>query len=253
MAILSPPLSDISLGLLPSYIDPNASVIKCNTYSRYRDDTMILHSANDVRSIVSFIQDISSRVFPPSIPISIEVSIFFTSFLDVCFFPCFAYGPPTTFLRLNLDAPAKVPHFSSNSPTKFLMAPCFSNMVRALRICSEEVLFKIIKELFIYEYVHIGYPEKLVDMLRTKVSILIDKHSSSGIEHVDSVADQYFTPPSSLFCTASNVHTNSMSIWSRCRHLLPWDTRGLPLRLGRNIQSAISCKALYFKKIDEDF
>ena len=264
MAFSSPPLDETSLSLVPAYIDPNAPVIFCGSYSRYRDDTMVPCSGKDVGAIISSIRDISTRIFPPSIPISLEVSIFFTSFLDVCFFPNFADRSFTTFLRMNFDAPGKVPHFSSNSPYKYLLAPCLSNTVRALRICSNEVLFKVTKELFISEYMYIGYPPRTVHNLRTRVGLLVRKHlhvkefvfdpdkSEFVVQDLVKIVSPWsFTPPSALFCNMTGVHRRMSAIWSSCRDLLPFDTRSVTHQLRRDVQSAISCKSLYFKKIRE--
>ena len=265
MSFSPPPLSEISLGLVPAYINPNAPKILCNSYSRYRDDTMVPCSGKDVVSIISCIQDISTRIFPPSIPISIEVSIFFTSFLDACFFPNFADGSFVTFLRMNFDAPGKVPHFSSNSPYKYLLAPCLSNSIRALRICSSEMIFNTTKELIISEYVHIGYPPNTVQNLRTRIGLLVKKHlpvreyvfdsdKSEFVEkdHFKAVTSWSFSPPSALFCNMTGAHRHMSAVWSSCRDLLfLWDTNGVTHRLKRDIQSAISCKSLYYKKIKE--
>ena len=276
MAFVSPPLNPLSLQLLPSYIKPSSGKILCNSYSRYRDDTMIFFSAGDGESIVSFIQDVSTRIFPPSIPISLEISVFFSSFLDVCFFPNFSNFSLNTFLRLNLDAPGKVPHFSSNSPNRYLLAPCVSNVIRAYRTISHDKIFKVTKELFISEYISIGYPDYIVNHLRTRIGALLKLHSESepilmpdisgyalpqGTDSAQSTVG--VLPPSVYFCKATSSHTFAFDIWACCKDLLPPQPlvqtgsigevrgRGVPLKLRLAIKTSVSSKSLYFKKLSK--
>ena len=133
--IINPPLSPYSLALMPSYISKISKRFDCSSYARYVDDTFIILNATSVQHIISLIKDICSHIFPPSIPISLELSTFFSTFLDTCTFPHFASRKFSHFMRLNFEAPSKIPNPLSNIPLAFQHLLAISNSIRALRIC----------------------------------------------------------------------------------------------------------------------
>ena len=229
---------------------------------------MTFYSAMNVKSIIDFIHDIASRIFPPTIPITMEISIFFFSFLDVCFFPNFATGSLNTYLRLNFDAPGKVPHYSSNSPVRYLIAPCLSNVIRAFRIVSNAVFFETTKELFIQEYVFIGYSSSAIHLLRSRIGDIVKKHSPQELVFRESSSDyglpespvdldpySLFTinPPSAVFCKVTDSHNYCLSVWATCRQFLPFQggSTSVALKLKREIKTAITNKALYYRKLQQ--
>ena len=144
------------------------------------------------------------------------------------------------------------------------MAPCITNIIRALRICSNELIFIKIKQLFVSEYEFLDYPPQLLENLNSWIGRMIKKHSHGQEDSL--YLDAYFWtdepslheehlfplfPPTSTFCLASRIHDLSISIWDVCRGFLPLPTKNIALQLRRDVKSALSNKSIYYVKINE--
>ena len=241
---------------MPDYIHPPAKPLDCSSYSRYVDDTSVIASGHNIQHLIDIIIGISSSIFPPSIPISLELSVFFSSFLDVCFFPHFGASRLSTFLRLNFDAPSKIRHYTSNHPKHLLNLPGISNTIRALRTCSEDIVFNITKELFISEYVKAGFPESSINDLRTRLGRYISKHSQfpplayqSGVP--DEVQDpdpvfKYFPgAPSITFCKCCDFSHVIHRMIKCVSVFLPVQHQSLPASLMLDAKARVSSKRIY--------
>ena len=255
--IVNPPLSDASIALMPDYIKPysapSSDILKHHTYSRYRDDTMVIASGRDPVSILESIVHISGRIFPTSIPICLEISTFFSSFLDVCFFPNFSARRLSSFLRLNFDKPSTIRHSSSNTPQRLLIAPCLTNTIRALRTCSDQFVFATTKELFIEEYVKLGYNGGFLNILNSKLGQVIKKHSAvhlfGGTSEPENEEEVKFfqDPPCIGFCKCCNIHAYLSYIKKNVSSLLPCKLQPFPVSIRNDAQSLVSSKRIYKK------
>ena len=129
------------VSMMPAYLRKIENTLTLTDYCRYRDDTKVMDNSNNVEEIIRNLQGVALGIFPPTIPISFEITIFYGSFLDVVFFRNVSSNLFSTTVRMNLSSPSKWADASSSSTPAYLVSPFLSNLIRAYRITNEEKLY----------------------------------------------------------------------------------------------------------------
>jgi hypothetical protein len=153
----------------PAYLKNITEVITVDDYKKFRDDTKVHDSSNNIEEIFNNLRGVASGIFPLSIPITFEISIFYGSFLDCVFFKNVATDSFTTTVRLNLTAPSTWVDASSCSSTSYLTASFMSNTIRAYRISNEEKLFSQYVFFLQAEMRKANHPEETIGKIKDKV------------------------------------------------------------------------------------
>lgn len=143
----------------PLYLRDIRSTISVDSYNRYKDDTKIVDHSSDPYVILSNLKKVATNIFPPHIPISFEVSVFYGGFLDCVFFRNFSSNSFVTTSRVNFTAPNPWPEASSSTPYNFVSCAFITNVIRAYRLCNNNTLFDqyvgfLQKEMYDKNYTH---------------------------------------------------------------------------------------------------
>lgn len=160
----------------PDYLRGVTEIISVDSYSRYRDDIKVMVSSEDPEKIISNLKRVSKNMFPPHIPITLEISIFAGCFLDCMFFKNVSTNYFSMTTRLNLSAPNTWADSSSCSPQRFLTASFMSNAIRAYRITNEDRCFQQYISFVQMEMKNANFSDKVVSKTKDKVFRHIKDH-----------------------------------------------------------------------------
>jgi hypothetical protein len=182
----------------PKYIYGEES-LDVDDYNRYRDDTRVVDNKDDMEAIIENMKVLATKVFPPHIKISFEVSVFCGTFLDTMFFRNVSTNSFTTCVRLNLSTPSSVDNASSCAPAIHLFSGFLSNGIRGYRICSEPELYNNWISMLEEELMHAGFGDVSIMDVKNKLRQIIGKMDPATLKAVDDVKIEKLRPPATLF------------------------------------------------------
>ena len=156
----------------------NKSKEAIKDYSRYQDDTLVVVSSNSTNKIKHLVLNIGI-MFPKTIPINIDLSHIFGTFLDVACLKTISSNKIETLIKKKIAAAIKaVPAFSM-TPTKFKLSTIYGEMIRIRRICSKPILVSFYDNLLKREFERKGYCS-------------IKNHMKRSIERINNNFDENF-------------------------------------------------------------
>ena len=198
-------LTTMERSLVPTYLTDIEKPLTIDVYQRYRDDTRTIDSSNDASEILNNLVGVISKTFPPHIPVSLELSVFYGSFLDCVFFRNYSTNSFTTTTRLNLSAPSTMVNSSSSSPFKYLTAPFLSNAIRSYRITNDHNLFMEYIGFLKMEMKKANYTDEAINTMTNKalhhIYQKLDKHSL--LSHRSHKNPPYSCEPT-VYCSLTN-------------------------------------------------
>ena len=149
------PLSDNMKEVFNSaQIVPAQTNIK--TYKRYIDDIHNILEADENTDLKDSLANIIT-VFLNSIPINLECSHMFSTFLDVVMIRKISTGKIETIMKKNMGAPVSFVHSSSSVPMKYKYSGLNGEVLRIRRICSKTNFNALHDKFLLREYIALGY------------------------------------------------------------------------------------------------
>ena len=120
-------------------------------YARYQDDTEVIASSTSTEILKHLILNVGT-MFPEQIPINVDLSHIFYTFLDVACLKKISSSNMETFLKKKFNAALKIVPESSMTPSKLKFSTLRSELVRIRRICSKPKFVDIYDHLLEKEY-----------------------------------------------------------------------------------------------------
>ena len=150
----------------------------CKSYQRYLDDTRTLGESKNVDGIKDIIMNIAT-MFPKVIPINIECSHVYNTFLDVVSIRKLSTGKVETIMKKNMGTPPGFIPVQSKIPYRYKMSGLNGDILRIRRICSKPAYIKLHDEMLIREYITLGYhPKRIEESFQERLKVISEEFDS---------------------------------------------------------------------------